>query len=208
MIIRTLLRLLILFGFNVVAIVILLYLLRVNTVINYYEKLQSWLPGLGLLNTDTVAIETADRAKELELIELEKFEAVRENFLLRENALTVREEELNALADELATERETLTTEREQLLNARERAEEIAVTETNYETKVRELAARFYNMPPQSAADRIIALGDDILIIDVLARMDGVAMENEQVSIVPFLLSLMPAEDSARIMKKSTVSLE
>ncbi len=186
---------------------VLLFFIEQQLFITAYSSLKSNLPAFLVSQPKQEPSQSAERARELQLLAEEERAKLQESFFLRESGLAAKEAMLLVLEQELQTERTNLITEREELLKIRERADTLAAEAASYDKKIQELAERFYNMPPQAAAPRIVALEDDILIIDVLAAMDLVAAENDQLSIVPFLLSLMPAEVSARIMKKATVEL-
>ncbi len=114
---------------------------------------------------------------------------------------------LDNQAKELERENLALAQERKNLELEKEAIERQRTDENNYEIKINEIANQFLNMPPERAVERLVALGDDVLIIDILNRIDQQAEENDAISIVPYFYSLMPEADAARIIRKSSVGL-
>lgn len=144
--------------------------------------------------------------RELELIkEIENqkiLEAIKEQQSILEEqqlALNERENSINALAASLEEEKNNF-------LKEKELVEQTKVTDETYQQKVGELANTFISMPPERAVERLVATGDDLLIIDVLKKIDENAAAEGLTSITPFYYSLMEPGDASRILKKSTVS--
>ncbi len=147
------------------------------------------------------------REKELELLEEQEQQSLLESFELQEQQLASREQDMQQREQTLVEERIMLRSERENILLEQEQSQQLTAELESYELKVQALAGNFINMRPELAAERLLALNDDILILDVLKAMDVNIAGLGQTSIVPYLLSLMPADDVGRLMKKSTVGL-
>lgn len=189
---------------NFLGIMILLYFLDYFGFVSTYSNVKDRI----FLEVEGDPLPTEEEALlELQLIEEEEREKLRAFLEERERSLVEKEEEIKTAEANLQEERQLLASERESLIKKEEELTLRQSEENAYEVKVADLANRFFNMPPQSAMERILALEDDLLILDVLKGMDEVAVQRGQQSIVPFLISLMPPEQAARILKKSTISL-
>lgn len=71
----------------------------------------------------------------------------------------------------------------------------------SYEKRVDQVAEQIENMPPKSAV-AILEKQDDMMIIDVIKRINARATDAGKQSTAPYLLSLMDPEQSARIQRK------
>lgn len=71
----------------------------------------------------------------------------------------------------------------------------------NRSANVRAVANMMMQMPPKDAVARLDAMNDQD-VIDILRAADQVAASNNQNSIVPYWLSLMPADRAATISRK------
>ena len=58
------------------------------------------------------------------------------------------------------------------------------------------------NMPPKKAVDRLQAMTDDLLIIEILRAVDTESVRIGQQSMVPYYLSLMSSNRAAVIQRK------
>ena len=189
---------------NFLGILILLYFLDYFGFVSTYSDVKDRI----FLEVEIDPLPTEEEALlELQLIEAEEREKLRAFLEERERSLVEKEEEVKADQARLQEERQSLASERESLIKKEEELTLRQSEKNAYNVKVADLANRFFNMPPQAAMERILALEDDLLILDVLKGMDQVAVQRGQQSIVPFLISLMPPDQAARILKKSTVSL-
>ena len=112
----------------------------------------------------------------------------------REAAVEVQEAELQAYAEQLE-EREAALADRENSVNEAIRRVE------NQRAALVKLSTYLTNMPPEDAVDIMVGYQDQTLI-DVLLVTDELAEEAGQASIVPFWLSLMPADRAATIGEK------
>jgi flagellar protein FlbB len=71
----------------------------------------------------------------------------------------------------------------------------------NRSANLRAVATNLMSMPPQTAVDQLKAMTDQD-VIDILRTTDQIAVDNGQQSIVPYWLSLMPADRAATISRK------
>ncbi|MDR2865587.1 MAG: flagellar protein FlbB [Spirochaetaceae bacterium] len=137
-----------------------------------------------LLNLDAERL-----AVRLEALDLRSLEMDKERQDIEKNRL-----ELDRIAAELETRQKGLD-EREQSITTNLRIAEV-------KDKNADQFARYLNgMPPQSAVAIITAM-DDQAAIDVLRKTEEIAKAEGTSSIVPFWLSLMPAERAADLQRK------
>jgi flagellar protein FlbB len=146
---------------------------------------------------DQVA-QDSESPTELEKLEIEK----------AQEKLIEDREELDMLSKELQKNREDLEAERERLeelkkgilLKESELAEKKKL-EAERKAKVKVLADKVANMPPESARDMLLNW-PDYDIIEVFEQMDKDAEEDGRQSITTYLLTLFPAERRAVITNK------
>jgi flagellar protein FlbB len=113
---------------------------------------------------------------------------------VREQSLDSRELELDAVADQLR-ELDAALQDRENSVNQRLRQVE------NERAALVRLSTYLTNMPPVDAVEIMVNYSDPILL-DVLLVTDELAEEAGAASLVPYWLSLMPAERAAAISEK------
>ncbi|MDD6485821.1 MAG: flagellar protein FlbB [Spirochaetales bacterium] len=134
----------------------------------------------------------ADRlAKRLEALNLRSQELDK-----RESDIQVKEAEYQQIAQEL-DERKISQEEREATF------EKITKEYEDKERNYRTIAAELNGMRPEAAVAILLAM-EDQLAIDVLRRVDEIAEEEGKNSMVPYWLSLMPADRAATIQRKMT----
>lgn len=134
----------------------------------------------------------ADRlAKRLEVLNLRSQELDK-----RESDIQVKEAEYQQIAQEL-DERKISQEEREATF------EKITKEYEDKERNYRTIAAELNGMRPEAAVAILLAM-EDQLAIDVLRRVDEIAEEEGKNSMVPYWLSLMPADRAATIQRKMT----
>ena len=134
----------------------------------------------------------ADRfAKRLEALNLRSQELDK-----RESDIQVKEAEYQQIAQEL-DERKISQEEREATF------EKITKEYEDKERNYRTIAAELNGMRPEAAVAILLAM-EDQLAIDVLRRVDKIAEEEGKNSMVPYWLSLMPADRAATIQRKMT----
>ncbi len=145
-------------------------------------------------NQDLFLIKEQENQKLAESINIQ-----RDELDLKEQELRVREDSVNQQLLEISEERKNLELEKQSLEKEKQEQE-------SYENKVASIAEQFINMPPERAVERIVALNDDVLIIDILNKIDEDARDEGVISIVPFFYSLMPEDVAARIIRKSSIT--
>ncbi len=134
----------------------------------------------------------ADRlAKRLEALNLRSEELDK-----RESDIQIKEAEYQQIAQEL-DERKISQEEREATFEKIQK--EYEDKELNYRT----IAAELNGMRPEAAVNILLEM-EDQLAIDVLRRVDEIAEESGSNSMVPYWLSLMPADRAATIQRKMT----
>lgn len=135
------------------------------------------------------------------LLDEERLKKLDEALTLREEELDARETELDAREAELnqkieiMAEREAEMEEREKSFNDRLKQYE------NRSAALRQSSEYFVGMPPDAAVERLLAM-DDQDIIDILRMTETIAAEQGNASIVPYWLSLMPADRAADLSRK------
>lgn len=184
---------------NICLGVLLLYVLEFAGVVNYFSIIkQRTLQASGGKKTG--------RSDDPFLIEKEEYKKLLSSIEIREADINVLQKELDEKAAALDTRDKQLTEQNLQIQKIQEQMARAAEEKADYRKKVGKLAEGFANMEPEKSVERILALADDLLILDVLARMDQASAEQGKKSIVPYLYSLMPKEDASRLLKKSTVT--
>lgn len=117
-----------------------------------------------------------------------------EQLVAREKAIQQKEAEVNQKLAALNEEQKALV-EREKSFNESVRAYE------NRSANLRRVAQNLMEMPPPKAVDRLVGMSDQD-IIDVFRATDQLAASSGELSIVPYWLSLMPADRAAAISRK------
>ena len=121
--------------------------------------------------------------------------ALREQDLAKKEAdLNAREKELNQLAQDLK-DREQAETDKEKAFNER------ANTFENRRVNLVQNSRYLTSMPPRNAVDILVKM-DDQDIIDIFRITDEQAATSGEDSIVPYWLSLMPADRAATLERK------
>lgn len=184
---------------NLVAIFIVVFFLDYFDIWNGYTRMMKGM-GRYALRTEL------SRVEDLSLLEREEQAKLMESFNLREADIKKAESGVKNREDDLTRREASLAQERENLENLRKKMSGDKAEKATYEKKVADLADRLYNMPPEKAVERLLELKDDLLILDVLKAIDAVATSKSQASVVPYLYSLMPKEDAARLLRLSTIN--
>ena len=125
----------------------------------------------------------------LEALELRDMELFR-----REDDIRNRQGEIEQMAQELE-ERQRALEDQENSFNAR--LAEADIRSRNVEQNARNLVG----MPPERAVGILEAM-DDQDVIDVFWKTEEIAQEEGNASIVPFWLSLLPADRAAELTRK------
>lgn len=108
---------------------------------------------------------------------------------------------LESLERNIAIERENVEKEKQNTRNMIDTFEKAKAEREAYDKRVDAVAAQIESMPPQAAV-KILEKQDDMMIIDILKRMESRAADIGRQSMVSFLLSLMDPEQSARVQRK------
>ncbi len=134
---------------------------------------------------------------------LEKLELQKKEEILDEKIRNF-ESDRNKLEEDsrkLAIDKENVAKERENTRNMIDNFEKAKAERESYDRRVDAVAQQIENMPPVSSV-KILEKQDDMMIIDILKRMEARAAAAGQQSLVPLLLSRMDPEQSARIQRK------
>jgi len=126
-----------------------------------------------------------------------RFEAIdlrTEQLAAREKAVQQKEAEVEQKLAALDEQQKALA-EREKSFNDSVRQYE------NRSANLKRVAENLMGMPPPKAVDRLVGMSDED-VIDVFQATDKIADANGQTSIVPYWLSLMPADRAAAISRK------
>ncbi len=134
---------------------------------------------------------------------LEKLELEKKWLLLEEKQrnLDDAKREMEKAFLMITQKQEELAQEKENIQNMIAQFELAKQNQATYEKRVEEIATQIENMPPQSAV-KILEKQEDEMLIDILRMMEKRAQAAGKRSLVPYLLSLMDPEQSARIQRK------
>lgn len=134
----------------------------------------------------------------LEKVELEKkWEVLNEKVKNLEEAQVALEQDRK----KLELEKEEIENKRLEVENLLAQWEQSKQDKSTYEKRVNEIAVNIVNMPPEKSV-AILSELDDLLIIDILRKIDANAVTANSQSLSPYLLSLMDREQAARITLK------
>jgi hypothetical protein len=134
------------------------------------------------------------RERELEKRE-EAIDVHRGELDRKELALAAKEQEIERREQGVVADAERVTQREKNLIEKKKRAD-------SYDGKVKDLAGKIVQMRPEEAVARLGGLGEDLLIIDVLRRIDQNAAGEGKMSVVPYYFSLMDQATASRLMRK------
>lgn len=177
---------------NLGLVFVSLYVLDMFQIIDY-KQLMSQIPFL----KQAYRIKVEDPFL-LERVELEK------KWQILDERLRNYNEDKKKLEDEMRSNQimlESIEKERENVQNMIDNFEKMKAEKASYDKRVDEIASQIEAMPPEAAV-KILEKQDDMMVIDVFRRMNVRAADNSKATIVPYLLSLMDPEQSARIQRK------
>jgi len=121
----------------------------------------------------------------------------REETVEQQSAMLEQKElELKETEAKLAEETKRLEEEKKVLSERRNEYD-------NYSENIDTQASYFVSMPPKAAVERLAEL-DDLLVIDILRRIDRNAEDEGRQSVVPYYLSLMDPDRAGMIQRKMT----
>jgi seryl-tRNA synthetase len=169
-----------------------LYILDMLQILDY-KQILSKIPGF----KQVYAAKIEDRYL-LERVELDKKWQI-----LDEKIRNYEQDKAKLDADQrdVAIARDNIEKDKENVQNMIDNFEKAKAEKEAYDKRVDEVAAQIENMPPKSAV-LILEKEDDMMIIDIMKRMEARAADASRQSSVPYLLSLMDPEQAARIHRK------
>lgn len=171
---------------------VLVYFLHSNGVIDASEFIPIYK------SKNPVRVEDRDLPTEIEKIEYQKWE---ERLLEKEEKLANREEALLANKEKLERENSEVAELRKGILEERKKLATLTRDWEDRQKKVKDLAQKVKNMPPEKAQE-MMRNWKDFDIIDVMRQMDKDAETEGSTSIVPYLLTLFTPERRAQITRK------
>ena len=170
--------------------------IRVKSLFNPIYKAIGWQRQTSATSTSTKPL-TADLDQDRLDKQREALDLYREELEKREaDAVGVEEQNLR-LAQEIA-DREKNLEESEKTFN------NMVKMFDDRNANIEQIAANLEGMQPLKAVEILVAM-DDQLAIDVLRKVTERAQNNGVASMVPYWLSLMPADRAAVIQRKMTV---
>lgn len=134
---------------------------------------------------------------------LEKFELEKKWQLLEERLknLELEKRKLEEEMRNIQLEKQNLIAERENVKNMIEEFERSKKEKESYDKRLEELAIQIENMEPKAAV-KLLEKQEDMLLVDLLRKIEQRAKKEGRQSIVPYLLTLMDPEQAARIQRK------
>lgn len=132
----------------------------------------------------------------------QEYKKIQESLRVQISELTRLQEEVSKQKEEIEEKSRNLEEQEKSFQNKVEKLRMDEDEKNSYDRRLITLAESLYNMPPERSVERILALKDDILVLDIFAKMDELAKKRGDISVVPYLYSLMPAEDSGRLLRK------
>ncbi|XDD43574.1 flagellar protein FlbB [Leptospira sp. WS60.C2] len=180
-------------------IVLIFFLIAIGFfVFDYFQVInaEDYLPFLkkqaGLVNQDLLS------PTELEKLEMEK---AKERLIADREELEQMKRELEEKSSSLNADKERLEELKEGIQRKEKEMAEKARKDNARAEKVKVLANKVANMPPESARDMLINW-PDYDIIEVFEQMDRDAEEEGRQTITTYLLTLFPAERRSVISNK------
>ncbi len=170
--------------------------IRVKSLFNPIYKALGWQRQTSTTATSTKPL-TADLDQDRLDKQREALDLYREELEKREADTVTVEESNQRLAQEIA-DREKSLEEREKTFNNTVKMFD------DRNVNIEQIAANLEGMQPLKAVDILVAM-DDQLAIDVLRKVTERAQNNGVASMVPYWLSLMPADRAATLQRKMTV---
>ncbi len=159
-------------------------------------KAESVLPFLASKNP--AVIEDADFPTEVEKLEYRKWQ---EKLIEKEEALAKLESELASKVSDTEQKLREIEELKEGIIAERKKLEMLTRDWDDRQKKIKELAEKVTNMPPEKARE-MMQNWRDFDIIEVLRQMDKDAATEGNPSITPYLLTLFTPERRAEITRK------
>lgn len=177
---------------NIALVFLSIYILDFLQIVDYRQILGK-VPGL----------KTAYQVKVENPFLLERLELDKKWSILNENLKNLEEEKqkIKLENEKIAIEKKKVEEDKKQIQNRIDQFEKQKKEAQAYTKRVDQVASQIENMPPASAV-KILSEQDDMMIIDILRRLEARAQQAGTTSMVSYLLSLMQPEQAARIQRK------
>ncbi len=172
-----------------------------------------WLDYIGLIDLQeqrekymptTVQRSIDAKDDEPSLLKWEELRKAQEKLSKDQETFSLEQIKLKELDKTLKSKEEKLGELEKGLVLERKKFESDKQQYASYQKNISDLAGKIGNMPPEGAV-KIMNSWNDLLIIDVLRRMDYVAADEGKQSITSYLIYLIQQENPERagtIMKK------
>lgn len=184
---------------NVVAVIVLFYVLDVFGLVSYYSVIS------GQFYQSMPFVPKKTRVEDIALLEKEELSKMRAMFLDRERDLSSKETKLRDKERDLASREDGLNEGKEQLAVAWQAYTNRQKSDFEYAKIIKDLASKWKEMPPEKTAAILqehAKNGEDQLVLDVLLEMDKQAQAEGAQSITSYIFSLLPPDLSARLLEK------
>ncbi|MEK6796791.1 MAG: hypothetical protein AABZ39_18590 [Spirochaetota bacterium] len=184
---------------NVVAVIVLFYVLDVFGLVSYYSVIS------GQFYRSMPFVPQKKRIEDVALLEKEELAKMRSMFLDRERDLVAKETKLRDKERDLTSREDDINEGKTQLAVAWQALTNQKQKDFEYTKIVKDMATKWKEMPPERTAAILqehAKNGEDQLILDILLEMDKQARDEGGQSITPYLFSLLPPELSARLLEK------
>ena len=129
------------------------------------------------------------------------YQKLAEKLQEKEEQLTQKEEKLKEMSDNINNQQTEINAVKKNIEVERESIKLLAQDLSNRDKKVRDIASKIMNMPPDKAVE-MMTNWRDFDIIDVLHKMDKLSEEEGIPQITPYMLTLFTPERRAEISRK------
>ena len=129
------------------------------------------------------------------------YQKMAEKLQEKEEQLAQKEEKLKEQTDNINNQQTEINAVKKNIEVERDALKLLAQDLSNRDKKVRDIASKVMNMPPEKAVE-MMNNWRDFDIIDVLHKMDKLSEEEGVAQITPYLLTLFTPERRAEISRK------
>jgi len=129
------------------------------------------------------------------------YQKMAEKLQEKEEQLAQKEEKLKEMTDNINNQQTEINAVKKNIEVERESIKLLAQDLSNRDKKVRDIASKVMNMPPDKAVE-MMTNWRDFDIIDVLRKMDKLSDEEGVPQITPYMLTLFTPERRAEISRK------
>lgn len=129
------------------------------------------------------------------------YQKMAERLQEKEEALVQKEEKLKEMTDNINNQQSEINAIKKNIEVERDSIKLLAQDLSNRDKKVRDIAQKVMNMPPDKAVEMMVNWRD-FDIIDVLHKMDKLSEEEGVPQITPYILTLFTPERRAEISRK------